>query len=135
MTFMPAWFRKVVKKNGDFIFGCEPKIHRIPFGPLKGQKIFTRFSFSPRMYFGVDEPWVAKLIQEYVKPGDVIEARPTAVSQQLVNKSLESAAIRQVPDWISFQKDAYRAQIMRVPTRDDIQPIVNEQLIVEFYSR
>jgi len=70
-----------------------------------------------------------------VKPGDIIEVRPTAVSQQLANKSLESAQIRNVPDWISFQKDAYRAQIMRLPTRDDIQPIVNEQLIVEFYSR
>ena len=70
-----------------------------------------------------------------VKPGDVIEARPIAVSQQLVNRSLESAAIRQVPDWISFQKDVYRAQVMRPPTMDDIQPIVNVQLIVEFYSR
>ena len=70
-----------------------------------------------------------------VKPGDVIEARPTAVSQQLISKSLESAAIRPVPDWLSFQKDAYRAQMIRIPTRDDIQPIVNEQLIVEFYSR
>jgi small subunit ribosomal protein S4 len=70
-----------------------------------------------------------------VKPNDVIEVRPTAVTQQLVNKSLESAQIRPVPEWISFNKDALRAQIVRVPTRDEIQPIVNEQLIVEFYSR
>lgn len=70
-----------------------------------------------------------------VKPGDIVEVRPTAVSQQLANKSLESAQIRTVPEWISFQKEAYRGQIMRMPTRDDIQPIVNEQLIVEFYSR
>jgi small subunit ribosomal protein S4 len=70
-----------------------------------------------------------------VKPGDVIEIRATAVTQQLVNKSLESAQIRPVPNWISFNRDAVRAQIQRMPTRDDIQPIVNEQLIVEFYSR
>jgi small subunit ribosomal protein S4 len=70
-----------------------------------------------------------------VKPNDVIEVRPTAVTQQLVNKSLESAQIRPVPEWIAFNKDALRAQIVRVPTRDEIQPIVNEQLIVEFYSR
>jgi len=70
-----------------------------------------------------------------VKPGDIVEVRPTAVSQQLANKSLESAQIHTVPDWILFQKEAYKAQITRVPTRDDIQPIVNEQLIVEFYSR
>jgi small subunit ribosomal protein S4 len=70
-----------------------------------------------------------------VKPGDVIEVRATAVTQQLVNKSLESAQIRPLPAWITFNRDAVRAQIQRMPTRDDIQPIVNEQLIVEFYSR
>jgi small subunit ribosomal protein S4 len=70
-----------------------------------------------------------------VRPGDVIEARDTAVSRQLVTKSLESAQVRPVPDWIAFTRDAFRAQITRIPTRDDIQPIVNEQLIVEFYSR
>jgi len=70
-----------------------------------------------------------------VKPGDVIEVRDTAVSRQLATRSLESAQVRPVPDWIAFHREAFRAQIVRVPTRDDIQPIVNEQLIVEFYSR
>lgn len=70
-----------------------------------------------------------------VKPGDVIEVRATAASRQLVTKSLESSQIRPVPDWMSFNRDALRAQVLRMPSRDDIQPIVNEQLIVEFYSR
>ena len=70
-----------------------------------------------------------------VKPGDVIDIRGAAVSRQLVTKSLESAQIRPVPEWIGLNRDALRAQIVRMPTRDDIQPIVNEQLIVEFYSR
>jgi small subunit ribosomal protein S4 len=61
--------------------------------------------------------------------------RSTGVTQQLVAKSLESAQVRPVPDWIAFNREAIRAQITRIPTRDDIQPIVNEQLIVEFYSR
>lgn len=70
-----------------------------------------------------------------VKPGDVIDIRDTAATRQLAAKSLESSQIRPVPSWISFNREAVRAQIARVPTRDDIQPIVNEQLIVEFYSR
>jgi small subunit ribosomal protein S4 len=70
-----------------------------------------------------------------VKAGDVIEVKPTAVSQQLVTRSLESAQIRPVPDWIAFQRDALRAQVTRLPTTEDIQPIVEPQLIVEFYSR
>ena len=70
-----------------------------------------------------------------VKPGDVVEIRDSAATRQLATKSLESAQIRPVPDWITFSREALRAQITRIPSRDDIQPMVNEQLIVEFYSR
>jgi small subunit ribosomal protein S4 len=70
-----------------------------------------------------------------LKPGDVIEVKPVPASRQIVSKSLESAQIRPVPGWISFSKDTMRAQIMRLPTRQEIQPIANEQMVVEFYSR
>lgn len=70
-----------------------------------------------------------------VKPADLIDIKDTAASRQLANKSLESAQIRPVPEWIGFNKDALRAQIARLPSVDEIQPIVNPQLIVEFYSR
>jgi small subunit ribosomal protein S4 len=70
-----------------------------------------------------------------VKPGDVIDVRETATTRQLAAKSLESAQIRPVPGWINFSRDALRAQVVRIPTREEIQPIVDEQLIVEFYSR
>jgi small subunit ribosomal protein S4 len=70
-----------------------------------------------------------------VKPGDVVEVRETPATRQLATKSLESAQVRPVPSWITFTRDAFKGQIVRIPSRDDIQPIVNEQLIVEFYSR
>lgn len=72
MLFMSERFKKSVRNYGELLFGREPKLHRIPFGPLKGRRIFTRFGISPRMFFGVDEPWVAQLIQEYVRQGDVV---------------------------------------------------------------
>src|SRR5882762_4566446 len=40
-----------------------------------------------------------------VKPGDVIDVRETAVTRQIVAKSLESSQIRPVPDWIAFDRD------------------------------
>jgi small subunit ribosomal protein S4 len=70
-----------------------------------------------------------------VKPGDVIEVRETPATRQLATKSLESAQVRPVPSWINFTKEAFKGQVVRIPSRDEIQPIVNEQLIVEFYSR
>ena len=70
-----------------------------------------------------------------VKPGDVIEVRESPATRQLATKSLESAQVRPVPSWINFTRDAFKGQVVRIPSRDEIQPIVNEQLIVEFYSR
>ena len=70
-----------------------------------------------------------------VKPGDVIEVRETPATRQLATKSLESAQVRPVPSWITFTREAFKGQVVRIPSRDEIQPIVNEQLIVEFYSR
>ena len=45
------------------------------------------------------------------------------------------ATSRAVPDWISLNKEAFKGAVMRIPTRDEIQPIANEQAVVEFYSR
>lgn len=70
--FIQHWFKKLIRRSGTLLFGKKPRIHRIPFGPLKGQNIYMSFDISPRMFFGVDEPWVAQLIQAYVKPDDVI---------------------------------------------------------------
>jgi small subunit ribosomal protein S4 len=57
------------------------------------------------------------------------------VAKQLATKNLEVSASRAVPDWLSLDKDNLKGTIMRIPTRDEIQPIANEQAIVEFYSR
>src|ERR1044071_5807619 len=70
-----------------------------------------------------------------LKVNDVIEVKDSTVSRQLATKGLESSTSRAIPDWVSLNKDAFKGTILRVPSRDDIQPIANEQAIVEFYSR
>jgi len=70
-----------------------------------------------------------------LKVNDVIEVKDTAVSKQLVAKTLEASTSRTVPDWLTVDKTALRGTVMRVPTRDEIQPVANEQAVVEFYSR
>jgi len=70
-----------------------------------------------------------------LKVNDVIEVRDSNVSRQLATKNLEAAASRLVPDWLSLNKEALRGVVMRIPTREEIQPIANEQAVVEFYSR
>jgi small subunit ribosomal protein S4 len=57
------------------------------------------------------------------------------VSRQMATRSLESSTSRVVPDWLLLDKAGFKGTVMRVPTRDEIQPIANEQAVVEFYSR
>jgi small subunit ribosomal protein S4 len=40
-----------------------------------------------------------------------------------------------VPDWVAVDREHFKAKLLRVPTRDEIQPVGNEQAVVEFYSR
>jgi len=70
-----------------------------------------------------------------LKVNDVVEVKPTNVSRQLATKALEISTSRSVPDWLSLAKDSFKGVVMRIPTRDEIQPIANEQAVVEFYSR
>jgi small subunit ribosomal protein S4 len=70
-----------------------------------------------------------------LKVNDVIEVQDRNESKQMAMKSLESAGGRVMPDWLSLDKTALKGSIMRIPTRDEIQPIANEQAVVEFYSR
>ncbi len=70
-----------------------------------------------------------------LKVNDVIVVKNNSVSRQLATKNLEVATSRAVPDWLSLSKDEFKGVVMRIPTRDEIKPIANEQTVVEFYSR
>jgi small subunit ribosomal protein S4 len=70
-----------------------------------------------------------------LRVNDVVTVKNHNVSRQLATKNLESATSRAVPDWLSLSKDEFKGVVMRIPTRDEIQPIANEQAVVEFYSR
>ena len=70
-----------------------------------------------------------------LKVNDIIEVRESNVSRQLATKNLEQSTSKVVPDWLLLNKDAFKGTVMRIPSRDEIQPIANEQAVVEFYSR
>ena len=70
-----------------------------------------------------------------LKVNDVIGVKNHSVSRQLATKNMETSTSRTVPDWVSMNKEEFKGVILRIPTRDEIQPIANEQAIVEFYSR
>jgi small subunit ribosomal protein S4 len=69
------------------------------------------------------------------RPGDVVEVRDSNVSRQLALRGVELSTSRAVPGWLTFDRDALRGTVVRLPAREDIHPIANEQTVVEFYSR
>ena len=66
---------------------------------------------------------------------DTLEIRDSNKSRLLATRNLEISTSRAVPDWLVLNKDAIKGSVNRLPTREDLQSIANEQTIVEFYSR
>jgi small subunit ribosomal protein S4 len=71
----------------------------------------------------------------HVRVGDKVTVRENPRSRGLAARGLELTQIAVVPDWLSVDKESFSGSMVRVPSREEIAPIVNEQLIVELYSR
>lgn len=69
------------------------------------------------------------------KPGDVVTIGTKPSAQQLVLRMLDLTQASPLVDWLSLDRDKMQGTVNRVPERSDIEPLVNEQLIVELYSR
>ena len=69
-----------------------------------------------------------------VKVGQTIQLRPESKLQERVAENL-AAGRGQVPAWLELVPDAKRGAVRALPLREDIQLPVQEQLIVELYSK
>src|SRR6195952_142325 len=66
-----------------------------------------------------------------VQPGDEIEVKNAPASRQFATRNLEENRIRNVPGWLTMNAEAFKAVVNRLPTRDEMEQNVNEQLIVD----
>ncbi len=70
-----------------------------------------------------------------VKTGDKIEIREKSKKLQRITQALEFTSRRGVPEWLQLDEENLTATVLRNPEREDITFPIEEQLIVEFYSR
>ncbi len=70
-----------------------------------------------------------------VKAGDVIGVRATSAENPAIQHALEEVKGRGVPEWLSFDPNTMSGRIASLPTREQINLPVQEQLIVELYSK
>lgn len=71
----------------------------------------------------------------HVKAGSLLSVTPKDRSKKLVQETLKLTEGRQVPTWIQLDKKNLKAEILKVPERSEIQVPVNENVIVELYSK
>ena len=69
------------------------------------------------------------------KAGDVITVCQKSRSLDKIKAVIEANSGRPVPQWIDVNADNHEAKIIALPNRDQIDAPVEEQLIVEFYSK
>ena len=70
-----------------------------------------------------------------VEEGDKIEIREKSKKLQRVHEALEFRSRRGIPEWLSLDEENYIGTVTKLPERDDVTFPIDEQLIVEFYSR
>ncbi len=70
-----------------------------------------------------------------LKPGDVITVHETMLKSKPIQEARQRAHTRSLPDWLQFDHQALTGQVVSIPTRDQIDVPVEEQLVIEFYSR
>jgi len=70
-----------------------------------------------------------------VKAGDVVQIKAKEKNQQAFKDNLTMTKDRTVPSWLEFNAGDFKATVVRLPEKNDIQQPIEEQLIVEFYSK
>jgi len=70
-----------------------------------------------------------------VRPGQAVSLRERLASNLNVQGAVQSARARGVPSWLSPDLDALKGSIANLPRRDEITLPIQEQLIVELYSK
>ena len=70
-----------------------------------------------------------------VRADQAIQIREASRKNEQIRQSVESARGRGVPDWLELRAEDFAGRVTSLPTREDIKLPIQEQLIVELYSR
>lgn len=132
------FFRRALKKRGvtgeQLLQTLESRldnvVYRLGFAPsrraARQMVIHSHFTVNGKR---ADRPSLL------LKPGAVVAVKDRPSVRQELTRNVEAAETRPLAVWLARDSKALTGQYVRVPTRDEIAPIVNEQLVVELYSK
>ena len=70
-----------------------------------------------------------------VSPGEIVEVKEKSKKIPRIVESLEAVARRGIPNWLELDKENVKGRIVSLPSREDLTMPIQEQLIVELYSK
>jgi small subunit ribosomal protein S4 len=70
-----------------------------------------------------------------VSPGDVITLKEKSRANTVINENIEAVVRRGIPTWLELDKDNFKATVNALPNREELTLPIQEQLIVELYSK
>jgi len=70
-----------------------------------------------------------------LKPGDVVEVREKSRNAPPIVEAMETVVRRGIPSWIEVEKEKFKGIFKALPSREDLTMPIQEQLIVELYSK
>ena len=70
-----------------------------------------------------------------LQAGDTVTVKSRKKSQDLGRRGLEISQNLELSAWLKVDRDGMKGEILHVPSREEIAPFVNEQLVVELYSK
>lgn len=70
-----------------------------------------------------------------VKPGDQVAVKEKSKKVPQVVEAMETVVRRGIPDWIEVDKEKYKGTLKALPNREDLTMPIQEQLIIELYSK
>ncbi len=70
-----------------------------------------------------------------VKVGDVVEIRESSRKTPAVQEAMETVVRRGIPTWIELEKENFKGKLNTFPNREDLTMPIQEQLIIELYSK
>jgi small subunit ribosomal protein S4 len=105
-------------------------IYRLGFSPSRpsGRQLVNHKHFTVNNQ-------VVNIPSYLVKPGDIIEVRTKSKKMDIILESMRRIKGDMDLSWLNLDKAKMKGTFISVPDRDEMQLTVNEQLVVELYSK
>jgi len=78
---------------------------------------------------------VVTIASYQMRAGDVVQIREKARKQLRIQNAIQIASQVGLPEWVEVNDKEMKGVFKQVPARDDILPDINENLVVELYSK